>query len=305
MRFKSACTRRFIGVAFFVSLCCGICGAGLKASAERANIVIYGDSRSNHDVHKKIISALMKVNPRIVFHTGDMVDDGGNVSQWKIFNKLTRRLRQETEFFPCIGNHEGNSPLYFRNFPALKGQKWYSLERFHLKFVVLDCSSPLGADSLQYQWLHEQLEDAARLTVPVVIIMHNPLFSVSKHRDMDIGLKTALAELFQRYRVMAVFAGHDHNYQRFYHQGTYYVVTGGGGAPLYWQSIQDPENQVFAQVYHFCVLSQSANGWQVTVYDSDLKVIDTFVLGDGMKEKAMFEADTVESSTPAVSGQEK
>jgi 2',3'-cyclic-nucleotide 2'-phosphodiesterase (5'-nucleotidase family) len=39
--------------------------------------------------------------------------------------------------------------------------------------------------------------------------------------------------VFEKHEVTAVFSGHDHNYQRHLKNGVTYVVTGGGGAPLY------------------------------------------------------------------------
>ena len=43
----------------------------------------------------------------------------------------------------------------------------------------------------------------------------------------------ALEPLFEKYRLTAGFFGHDHNYQHFLKNGVHYVITGGGGAPLY------------------------------------------------------------------------
>ena len=42
-----------------------------------------------------------------------------------------------------------------------------------------------------------------------------------------------LVPLFERYKVHAVFCGHGHNYQHHLKNGVHYIVTGGGGAPLY------------------------------------------------------------------------
>jgi len=42
-----------------------------------------------------------------------------------------------------------------------------------------------------------------------------------------------LVPLFELYDVDMVFTGHDHNYEHGEVNGIHYVVTGGGGAPLY------------------------------------------------------------------------
>ena len=41
-----------------------------------------------------------------------------------------------------------------------------------------------------------------------------------------------LVPMFEKQKVTAVFAGHDHNYQHHLKNGVHYIVTGGGGAPL-------------------------------------------------------------------------
>lgn len=51
------------------------------------SIVIYGDTRTDHTTHQKVVNSIMKIKPSVVFHTGDLVEDGFNPSQWIIFNK--------------------------------------------------------------------------------------------------------------------------------------------------------------------------------------------------------------------------
>jgi hypothetical protein len=39
--------------------------------------------------------------------------------------------------------------------------------------------------------------------------------------------------MFEKYHVTAAFFGHDHTYQHYLKNGIHYIITGGGGAPLY------------------------------------------------------------------------
>jgi hypothetical protein len=48
-----------------------------------------------------------------------------------------------------------------------------------------------------------------------------------------LALRPLLDSLFQKHGVKLVFQGHDHLYYRTVRSGITYVVTGGGGAPLY------------------------------------------------------------------------
>jgi hypothetical protein len=60
-----------------------------------------------------------------------------------------------------------------------------------------------------------------------------------------------------------VFNGHDHIYERSLRNGIWYIVTGGGGAPLYDVNQNPNPYQVYAEkTLHFCKLL--IDGEQVT-----------------------------------------
>ena len=81
------------------------------------------------------------------------MNDGDSPSQWKDFRKIHAPLLKITEYYPCLGNHEKDSPLYFKNFPIVAGRRWYSLERRGIHFIILDSNSNLKPGSEQYKWL--------------------------------------------------------------------------------------------------------------------------------------------------------
>ena len=61
------------------------------------------------------------------------------------------------------------------------------------------------------------------------VFFHRPVYSSSKHGS-DVEIREDLEQIFDRYRVNAVFSGHDHDYERTAPiEGVTYVVTGGGG----------------------------------------------------------------------------
>jgi len=63
-------------------------------------------------------------------------------------------------------------------------------------------------------------------------------------------VREALTPLFERYGVDIVFNGHHHNYQRSLVHGVTYIVTGGGGAPIYRIRRADEELLAYANTYH-------------------------------------------------------
>jgi acid phosphatase type 7 len=258
-------------LAVFIALS----AAAPRCFAAGEKIVIYGDTRTNHEAHRKIVSAILKVKPFVVFHLGDMVNDGNNKKEWDIFEEIIAPLRKIARIFPLLGNHEAGSELYFRHFGVTEGARWYSLDLDNIHFTVLDSTSDLDEGSPQYKWLRSDLENHENAELFKLVLLHHPVFSVGRHRD-TMELSRTLEPLFEKYRVDAVFSGHDHNYQRFLVNNIHYIVTSGGGAPLYSQESKSPYLEKFIKEYHFCVISVKDNVLLVQAFDPGLKLIDQF-----------------------------
>lgn len=244
--------------------------------AYSSDIVIYGDSRSGHDNHRQVVNAILKLNPAVVFHTGDLVENGRRPEDWLIFNEITAGLLKSAEFYPALGNHENRSPLFFNNFNLPNNECWYSLERNGIHFAVLDSTAPLNVGSKQYKWLKSDLSGIDKRIKFRVVVFHHPLFDAAKDKEDEKELKATLLPLFKRYGINVVFSGHSHNYQRFLYNNIYYIVTAGGGAPLHDQKRTSPYLQKFIKTYHFCLLSMEDGFLAIKVLDPHLNLIDEF-----------------------------
>ncbi|MCX5794463.1 MAG: metallophosphoesterase [Elusimicrobia bacterium] len=241
-------------------------------------IVVYGDTRSDHEAHRRVVSQLMKFKPAVVFHTGDMVSRGSSAKDWRYFNEISSGLRASAEFFPVHGNHEDHAPLYYQNFNLEPDRIWYSLDRSGVHFVVLDSESPLWEGSSQGKWLEDDLSlAAARFTV---VLLHRPVYGTGQHAVHDTKiLAPILAPLFKKYGVGAVFSGHDHIYERSEVGGIAYIVTGGGGAPLYTKrSGASPYSKVFIPKHNFVTLSVKPEGLFCEVFDDNGAPLDSFTV---------------------------
>ncbi len=101
--------------------------------------------------------------------------------------------------------------------------------------------------SAQYEWLVKDLSSTKK--THIFVFFHQPAFSFGGH-DGSPAIQRALCPLFERYGVTAVFMGHSHGYERFVplrvdlasgspvpvadaENGIVYIVTAGGGKPLY------------------------------------------------------------------------
>jgi len=236
-------------------------------------IIIYGDSRTNHQIHQKIVNEIVKTKPSLVFHTGDLVEDGLIPDQWTIFNEIISDLIKNADFYPALGNHENNSPLYFDNFDLPNNERWYIVEKNNLHFIILDSNSDCSIDSEQYLWLEDDLQN-----INENIIFHHPPFSTGPHTEDEKGLRQSIVPLFEQHGIDLVFSGHDHDYERSSYNDIYYIVTGGGGAPLRDQARTSPYSQLFIKTYHFCKLSLIDNKLIIEVYDIDSNLIDQFMI---------------------------
>lgn len=78
--------------------------------------VVFGDTRTRHDLHRKIVDAVGKLEPDFVLHNGDLVADGYDTAQWPVFFDIERELLRKTVFFPALGNHERNNARFYEFF---------------------------------------------------------------------------------------------------------------------------------------------------------------------------------------------
>jgi hypothetical protein len=109
--------------------------------------------------------------------------------------------------------------------------------------------------------------------------MHHPAFSVSLHGGSR-DVRERWTPLFERYRVSAVFSGHDHVYERAEHDGIRYFVTGGGGAPLYARRtrpnpLDEAAVQRFERAVHYLRVVVAHDQIEVTAVRADGTAIET------------------------------
>jgi len=241
-------------------------------------IIIYGDTRTGHEIHRSIADELTAIQPKAVFHTGDLVEDGNKQELWDIFNDITSELRSVSPFYPALGNHENNSILYYNNFELPNNERWYSVDIDAIHFIILDSNADMSSGSAQYEWLVDDLQNIDGSIEFTIAIFHHPVFNVGLHTADQKNLMKDVVPLFESNGVDAVFSGHDHNYQRFFYNNIYYIISGGGGAPLYSQTRTDPYNQRFVKTYHFCTIQRSDTSLMIRVFSENLDTVDQFMI---------------------------
>jgi len=224
--------------------------------------VVYGDTRSDPVAHQKVVNSILTLSPDFLLHTGDFVQDGLVAEGWTTFFSVERKLLSQSPLYGVLGNHERESPIYFDVFHFPGNERWYSFDygNLHLVALQMDSQGGFNANSEQARWL---ASDLAQTRQPwKIVFFHVPPYSSGEHRG-DEQIRAALEPILIKYHVDLVFNGHDHDYERLMTKGVVYIVSGGGGAPLYRQTLTEPASAYFTNTYH-SVLVQ-VNGLQINI----------------------------------------
>ena len=116
--------------------------------------------------------------------------------------------------------------------------------------VTINTNKDYSPGSEQYQFLMRDLGESAR---PFKVFFgHHPPYSSGLYGSVK-KMQEYLQPLFEEKGVQLVVSGHDHSYERTIVKGVTYVVSGGGGAPLYAQqnTLKNPRSLVYREAYHF------------------------------------------------------
>ncbi|HEV3012671.1 MAG TPA: metallophosphoesterase [Actinomycetota bacterium] len=211
--------------------------------------------------------------------TGDNVYERGEPERFAAqLDRPYAELRRSRPLWVSLGNHDvaaghGAEQLRHLGLPDHP----YAKTLPGVQLLLLDSNR---VDQAQTDWLERQLAGPGpRLRV---VVFHHPAWSCSRH-DSTEEVTRRWGPVLERHRVALVLNGHDHNYQRFTSPaGVTYVVTGGGGKPLYPLDDDCPEGtptQVAeARRHHFTAVEVRDRSLAVTAVADDGSVLDRTVI---------------------------
>lgn len=238
---------------------------------------VMGDTRSNPEAHHQVVERLLAQSPVFYLHTGDLVADGDSVSDWDTFFSVEQDLLCRVPLLSVLGNHEHGSPLYFEALHLPGNERWYSFDYGNVHLVALDLPTDdtYLPDAEQFRWL---ADDLSRTRQPwKMVFFHVPLYSSGPHGS-NLSARAVLEPLFIQYGVALVFSGHDHDYERSVANGITYVVTGGGGAPLYEPTTENSASVYFTTTTHAVLVNVAGPRLTVSALRPDGVIFDTFTL---------------------------
>ncbi len=125
----------------------------------------------------------------------------------------------------------------------------------------------------QLKWLEKVLKNLSNQKV--FIFIHTPVYSVLNPETITDGSKHVafsskknldyIRELFKNYNVDGVFSGHEHLYNRQFHEGTTYIITALSGE---YPFVSEEEGGI----YHFIKVEVKENSWIFYVIDKNNKI---------------------------------
>lgn len=230
------------------------------------------------DVYLRQIRAIHARRPDFFIQLGDFVSRARADHYRRYVGFLDKNVTLPV--FHVIGNHErartGPGPADKTLFRAIFGEATdYFLDHRGWRFVMLD-SSDYGLTRRQLDWLDEALDTPDR---KLVFTHMGPAVLKDKLRSPGQRGKTAwlpplsyfekgsrdFAEIVASRSVESVHLGHIHAFGFAEHRGVRYVLSGGGGSPLY--SI--PPTLPKRRKPHFILLDLGRDGARETVHELD------------------------------------
>ncbi len=255
--------------------------AALEKIQGRFSFVVIGDNRSGDDIYRKIVAMAMGRKPDFIVNTGDMIATPGDKKGWATFWELSKPIT--VPYFLTVGNHDAHPkvPLSEKRYKEqvdLPGNElYYSFVAGNSLFIVLDSFMHDQEKMIageQLKWLQGLLSNSKQKHK--FVFLHHPLYTdLGKGHHAHDSLdeypesRDRLEALLAKYKVDAVFAGHEHYYEKRMVDGFLHIITGGGGAPMY-------DKEEYGGFNHFVRVTVDGDTVSGDVVDINGKIRDRF-----------------------------
>jgi len=268
----------------------GTGGAG-GGTGTSLHFAVYGDTRTGFATHQQVVDKIAALNPELVMHSGDLWDGYTTDMFRSILTKNANigNLLATNLFVASRGNHETVAD-YVAFTPSLShgtNSERFSYSVGNSFFVILGMD-PSGAATFLDTELKKPAAAAARWRF---VQSHYPVYSGGTTHGAS-GIPS-IETLCDQYHVAVYWSGHDHIYERSHQvfggqvvdtgnalmasKGTVYVVSGGGGAPLYgFAKIATTHTQ--ASTYNYVDVVAAPGTLTINAYQLDGSALDSYTI---------------------------
>ncbi|MBV8879354.1 MAG: metallophosphoesterase, partial [Planctomycetaceae bacterium] len=244
-----------------------LAGCGERKKAAPVDFVAYGDCRHQPKVHRKVAAAIAASGAKLFLVSGDLTDAPEEEASWAEFRDIVKDVRARGSYYCAFGDHDGGDKSGFMKEMGMTKPYFDKVEGdYHL--FVLD-SRDKFRDAAQVEWLKKTAR--ASTSKHKFAIFHHPPFMIDRDRGQEAdairpNIHPVLAEL----KFCAAICGHQHAFYSTLRDGVRYVVTAGGGAPL-WKI--DPTlgapGDLSRRFHHFVGLKDRGPKIEAHVIDED------------------------------------
>ncbi|MFB3828374.1 MAG: metallophosphoesterase [Bryobacteraceae bacterium] len=182
------------------------------------------------------VATVNRLKPAFVVITGDLVNRPGDPAQVSEYLRIMGLVNERIAVYHLAGNHDigGGAAEWRRHF----GLDYYTFRAHGMAGFVLNSTLIGKPGDPQEAWLAAELEKARGEGITrLMVFTHHPFFlqdPAEKDQYFNVAqpARGRYLELFQRYGVSHVFAGHYHRNAVARDGGLEMVTTGPIGKPL-------------------------------------------------------------------------
>jgi hypothetical protein len=256
----------------------------LKEGSVRFMVV--GDTGTGTDKQRELADLMVQYRQVFPFEfallMGDNMYGGEKADDFKVkFENVYRKLLDDkVKFYATLGNHDESNQRFYVNF-NMNGEEYYRFKKGNVAFYSLNSNY---MDKRQIKWLEAELaKDASEWKI---MFFHHPPYSSGGKHGSDTKLREVVEPIFLKYGVNAVFAGHEHFYERIKPQkGIYYFISGAGGK-LRSGDVKDRSpltEKAFDRDMSFMLLEAAGNQLHFQVISRTGETVDSGVLTNQKK----------------------
>jgi 3',5'-cyclic AMP phosphodiesterase CpdA len=251
----------------------------LPQAPDSVKFAIIGDSGTGTDsqyrVAKQLIEARGTFPYQFVLMMGDNLYGGSGPKDYEKKFELPYKplLDANVKFYATLGNHDNPNERLYKPF-NMNGERYYTFKpKEGVRIFALDSNY---MDKPQLAWFEKELQASG--SDWKIAFFHHPIYSSGGAHGSDLQLREELEPLFLKYGVDAVFAGHEHFYERIKPQkGIYYFIS-GGAAKLREGDVQtksDLTAKSFDTGYHFMLIEIGKDALSFETITDQAKVVDS------------------------------
>lgn len=280
----------------------------IKIDPSAVNFIVMGDWGRNGEDHQKLVAEQMgkvasAASVDFIVATGDNFYPRGVASEfdplWRYsFEDIYTDFSLQWDWYPVLGNHDyGGNPDAQVAYSKIS-RRWQMPARYYSKLInVGDGAQILLAfvdtcplikgyykgeghhvhdqdSTAQKKWLEETLRNAPPTVKWKLVVGHHPMYTGgSRTENHDTrSIRQSLQPLFEKYKVDAYLAGHEHSLQHHLTKfGTHHFVSGAASEVTLVRML--PISKFVASQYGFMLFSVQPDQMLVQVIDYSGKVI--------------------------------